>query len=208
MKKLTYLVLVLILGGIIISGLRSCKDLPWNKPSIDTVRVIDTVWQKHDTVIYKKMNVYKTIHDTVAYNKYLPDTNYAVLKKQYLDLVASHTPKHIYLDTIKLPGIKGGIYLIDTLQFNNLRHRSYINNYEIPHVKETITITKVEPSKRQFYLGGGISANQTNISSVQLGALYKTRKDWAFGVFTNINPQGSISYGVQSYWKISLFNRK
>lgn len=208
MKKLTYLVLVVILGGIIVSGVKSCQYYPWNKPSIDTVRVIDTVWQKHDTVIYKKMNVYKTIHDTVAYNKYMPDSNYSKLREQYLELVATHTPKHIYLDTISLPGIKGSIYVIDTLQFNKLRNRSYINNYQIPVIKETLTITKTEPSKRQLYLGGGISANQTNISSVQLGALYKTRKDWAFGVFTNINPQGSISYGVQSYWKISLFNRK
>jgi hypothetical protein len=206
MKRLTYLVLFIMLGAIAFQGLKTCREI--NNRGIDTVRVIDTIWQKHDTVIYRKLKVTQTIHDTVAYNKFLPDTNYAVLKKQYEDLVKLYASKNIYKDTFKIKEIKGLFVINDTVQFNKLQNRGISSKYELPTVKETVTITL--PGKPGFYFGGGISISDPDkqaslplqLNTLSTGLMYKTRKDKLFGVYMGISPSANLVYGFQTYWRL------
>jgi hypothetical protein len=68
-----------------------------------------------------------------------------------------------------------------------------------------MTITKYAEPTRQLYVGGGINnSSLTNFRSVEAGVLYKTKKDQIFGGKVNVNVDGSITYGVQSYWKIKM----
>ena len=195
-----------MLGGIAFQTIKSCNSI--HNLGIDTVRVVDTVWQKKDTVIYKKLKVTQTIHDTVAYNTFVPDTNYAVLKKQYEDLVKLYASKNVYKDTFKIKEIKGEFVINDTVQFNKLQNRGISSKYELPTVKETVTITL--PGKPGFYVGGGISLSDPDkgaalpltLNSLNTGILYKTRKDKLYGVYVGVSPSVRVLYGFQSYWRL------
>jgi len=200
MKKLTYLVLVIILGGIILSSIKSCQEGYWGKPSVDTVRVVDTVWQKKDSIIVKKVKVKQVIHDTVELNNYQAHENYDSLKAQYELLAKLYTNKNLYQDSLVIPEIKGLIVIKDTIQKNLIFGRGFLVNYSLPTVKETITITKTNPPKRQLYVGGGAAPF---IHQVSIGLMYKSKQDKLYGGFATIDPvTNKVSYGVQMYWKL------
>lgn len=196
-----------MLGGIAFQTIKSCNSI--QNLGIDTVRVVDTVWQKKDTVIYKKLKVTQTIHDTVVYNTFVPDTNYAVLKKQYEDLVKLYASKNVYKDTFMIKEIKGEFVINDTVQFNKLQNRGISSKYELPTVKETVTTTL--PGKPGFYVGGGISlsdpdvgaAQPLKLNSLNTGLLYRTGKDKLYGVYVGVSPNVRVLYGFQSYWRLS-----
>ena len=122
---------------------------------------------------------------------------------QYNELTKVFLAKNIYEDTFLLPNLKGSLRVKDTIKNNKLLGRSYEADYIIPTVKEIVTVTKHPIPKRELYVGGGLSASLTNLGIAQAGILYKDRRDKIFGAFVAVVPNGRISYGVQSYWKIS-----
>ena len=159
------------------------------------------MWQHYDTTVKKSTVVIKTIHDTLPV-EYYPHPMYDSLKVQYEELAEDFLAKRIYADTLKIPQLKGLFIVNDTVKNNKLIGSSWSADYIIPTVTETITVIKYPEPKRQVYIGGGLSANTTSLGMAQAGILYKDRKDKIFGAFVAVVPNGKISYGVQSYWKI------
>lgn len=170
-------------------------------PGPDTVKVVDTQWVTKTKTVYKKVHMVKeeTTHDTLI----VPEPMYEPLKEQFEELRDGFVKRRIYKDTLVLDSI-GHVYITDSVRYNKLEGRSLKYHYNLPVVKETTTITKYAAPKRQLYVGGGISANKTNVASVHAGLLYKDRKDRVFGGFVGFDPAGQMSVGVQSYWKITL----
>lgn len=196
-------IIILVLVAIILLQRLGCGSGTGVPPKSDTTIVRDTVWKKYDSVVYKKVKVESVIYDTLP-PEYLPDPAYDSLKVQYNELAHEFLAKKTYADTFQIPQIKGIIIVKDTVKNNELFGRSWTADYILPLAKETITITKQAPQKRQLYVGGGLAANKTNIASVQAGLMYKDRKDRMFGAFVGVQPTGQLSVGVQSYWKITL----
>lgn len=163
---------------------------------------MDTVYReivKHEV---KRLTIHKTDTQYVKEPWMVPDTNYAVLKKQFEDLVTKYASANIYQDTIRIDTI-GVVILTDTVRQNQLRFRNYVHNYKIP----TITITKQVPlpPRRQVYIGGAVGATYpVAISSVQAGMLFKDKKDRVFGASVGLDTRGVMTYSLSSYWKISL----
>ena len=88
---------------------------------------------------------------------------------------------------------------------NWLGKRTLKENYKIPEVTKTVTITKYAEPTRQLYVGGGINATSlSSFRSVEGGVLYKNKRDQILGAKVGINVDGTVIYGVQSYWKIKL----
>jgi len=201
--KITGLIIVGLVGFIFFN--RGCEKGSQAKGP-DTLVVHDTTWQIHDTTIVKKVPFLKEIpvpHE-VLIKTYQADTNYPVLKKQYEELAKKYTSRRVYKDSVKV-GTHGYIEVVDTVSENKLGKRTTKDNFKIPIVKETMTITKYAEPTRQLYVGGGINnSSLTNFRSVEAGVLYKTKKDQIFGGKVNVNVDGSITYGVQSYWKIKM----
>jgi hypothetical protein len=166
----------------------------------DTVIIIDTAWQTHDSLIVKKLKIKEVIHDTLP-AEYIADTNYSTLKLQYEALVSAFLDKNIYADTVKLDTL-GYVAVADTVYKNQLLNRSYKYNYKIPTITVTSTITKYAPAKGSLFIGGGITGNSNQVNSLHGGFLYKSKKDKVFGVNVGIDGNSQIIYGVQSYWKI------
>jgi hypothetical protein len=202
MKLLTKLVVALLIILIGFAGVRSCDSGIFSRPQIDTVRVVDTIWQKKDSIIVKKVKIKQVIHDTVELNNYQPHEDYDSLKAQYLVLASLYTNKNLYQDSLQIPEIKGLIIIKDTLQKNLILGRGFDISYSLPTVKETLTITKTNPPKRMLF--GGLGTNVMVMHpQINLGLLYKDRKNRMYGGFAVLDPMnGNITYGVQAYWKL------
>jgi len=203
MKTTQWMVIILILIGVIFLQRCNCNGGSTEPPKTDTTIVIDTVWKHFDTTVKKPVVIIKTIHDTLPV-EYYPHPMYDSLKVQYEELAKDYLAKRIYSDTLKIPQLKGLFIVNDTVKNNKLMGRSWNADYIIPTVTKTITINNYPEPKRQFYVGGGLSANLSGLGIAQVGILYKDRKDKIFGGFVSVVPNGTLSYGVQSYWKIRL----
>ena len=201
MKQLSSIIIAVLILVLVLREI-ACKGSGSGVPGkADTLVVHDTSWQKYDSVVYKKLKVTETIHDTIPV-EYYPHDMYDSLKVQYEELAKAYLAKNIYKDTFRVPQIKGTFIVNDTVKNNELMGRSWTADYMIPTAKETITITKPAPLKRQLYIGGGIIGSRTQIQSINAGLLYKTKKDRILGVSAGINQQLQPQAGVSLYWKL------
>ncbi len=203
MKKSTLAILIIV-GTLIIYFYNDSKHEGAKGP--DTLVVHDTTWEVHEKTIVKEVPIVHEIpvNHEVLVTKYQPDTNYNGLKKQYDALVKNYASKRVYKDSIKV-GTHGYIQVTDTVSENKLGKRTTKDNFKIPIVKETMTITKYAEPQRQVYVGGGINMrSMSSFSGVEGGLLYKTKKDQIIGAKVGVNVDGSITYGIQSYFKIKL----
>lgn len=172
------------------------------KPN-DTLVVHDTAWKIHDSIVVKKVPVYKEVIVKIASRpEMLPDTNYATLKRQYEALLQLYLNKLVYSDTIRV-GTYGYIAVLDTIAENKLAYRKTQENYKIPIVKETKTITKYAPPVRNLFVGGGITTSKTlGIQGIEAGIIYKTKKDALFNAKASVDLNGTPIYGFGYYHKI------
>ena len=172
------------------------------KPN-DTLVVHDTAWKIHDSIVVKKVPVYKEVIVKIASRpEMLPDTNYDNLKRQYEALLQLYLNKLVYSDTIRV-GTYGYIAVLDTIKENKLAYRKTQENYKIPIVKETKTITKYAPPVRNLFVGGGITTSKTlGIQGIEAGIIYKTKKDALFNAKASVDLNGTPIYGFGYYHKI------
>jgi DNA-binding Lrp family transcriptional regulator len=172
------------------------------KPN-DTLVVHDTAWKIHDSIVVKKVPVYKEVIVKITSRpEMLPDTNYDNLKRQYEALLQLYLNKLVYSDTIRV-GTYGYIAVLDTIKENKLAYRKTQENYKIPIVKETKTITKYAPPVRNLFVGGGITTSKTlGIQGIEAGIIYKTKKDALFNAKASVDLNGTPIYGFGYYHKI------
>ncbi len=159
---------------------------------------------KHDTsVVVKKMKI--ASHDTTYIPEdpiYMFDTSCEAARETFNKLVKKHVTRNMYIDTILIDTF-GKVLVYDTVQFNQLGNRGIVKNYTIPIITRYVKVP-AEP-KRQLYVGGGLLATKDlMINAAELGLIYKTKKDQMYGVKAQLDFKGNLSYGLQSYWKISL----
>ena len=169
----------------------------------DTVTVHDTAWQIHDSIRIKKVPVYKEVEVEVASKpEMLPDTNYANLKRQYMALLQLYINKIVYKDSIKV-GDYGYIAVLDTVKENKIVYRRTRENFNIPVIKETKTITKYAPPVRQLYVGGGVLVNNSlGIDGAEAGLLYKTKSDAIYNLKAGVDINGNVTYGLNYFYKL------
>ena len=203
MRQVILIALGFILGYVLFNQIKGCAS--GEIISSDTVYKSDTVWQKYDSIVVKKVKVKEIIHDTLP-PEYITDPMYDSLKVQYEELAQDYLAKRIYADTLKIPQLKGLFIVNDTVKNNSLIGRSWSADYIIPVITKTNTIThSVEASKKgQVYIGGGLAFNQAFINTGHLGILYKTKKDKIVGGYVAVIPGMQISYGLQTYWKLNF----
>lgn len=169
----------------------------------DTLVVHDTSWIKHDTIIERKVPVpYKVEVPIASKPEMLPDTNYAKLKEQYMALLQLYLNKVVYKDTIRV-GTFGYIALLDTVKENKIAYRRTRDNFDIPVVKETKTITTYAPPTRNLFVGAGVNVNNAlGIRGAEAGMIFKTKKDQLYNVKASVDLDGKVMYGVGYYYKL------
>lgn len=172
-----------------------------NPGKVDTVYKKDTLWAHYDTVVKKPTVIKVIIHDSIPV-PFDPHPDYDSLKAQYLTLVIKHSAKNVYADSLNL-GDYGYLQVQDTVQYNQLGNRSYLVNYKIPTIIDTVTIREQIPEKPALYYGGGVSATGSGVSLMHLGLLYKSKNQHISGVYIGVAPGFKLAYGMHTYWKIS-----
>lgn len=201
-KNILSLAVIVLIAIIVLQRTGCGPDKAPKGP--DTVVVHDTTYEVRDSLIIKKMTVYKTlppVHDTLP-PQYIADTNYAALKVQYEKLLGLFLARNVYVDSLKLDSV-GYVVVSDTVHSNKLDNRGYKYHYKIPTIHTTTTITKYAPLKNQLYAGGGIGGNKTlGVTSLNAGVLLKTKSDQIYSVTVGTNTEGQISYGFQTFWKL------
>ena len=195
-----YLGIIAVLIAIIFLQ-RACT--PKCTKTRELVTIYDTILKHDSSVVVKKMKI--ASHDTTYIPEdpiYMFDTSCEKAKETFNKLVKKHVTRNMYIDTILIDTF-GKVLVYDTVQFNQLGNRGIVKNYTIPIITRYVKVP-AEP-KRQMYIGGGLLATKDlMINAAELGLIYKTKKDQMYGVKAQLDFKGNLSYGLQSYWKISL----
>jgi hypothetical protein len=201
-NKITLAIIASLLLIVIVQ--KTCKPPVQSTTKVDTlVKTTIRYIHVHDT-IYKTVKKYVQIPPKEIPPKYLPDTNYAKLKKQFQQLVNEHLSKNVYIDTLKLDTL-GSITIKDTTQYNRLGKRGYLVDLKIPKRIDSVFITTPAPAKRQVYAGIGTSSTQTlSTFGLRGSLLYKDKKDNMFNPSVTFNTNGTLMYGVDVYFKLKL----
>ncbi len=201
MKKST-LAIIIIIGTLLIYFYNDSKHEGVKGP--DTLVVHDTTWEVHEKTIVKEVPFLKEVpvpHEVLV-TKYQADTSYPGLKKQYDELAKKYASRRVYLDSVKV-GTHGYIQITDTVSENKLGKRTTKDNFKIPIVKETMTITKYAPPTRNIFIGGGVNGTSANkVNGAEAGLLYKDKKDNIFGGKINVSTEGTVGFGFSYYYKI------
>ena len=189
---------IVILLGVVLFQYTKIKNFQPPAPKVDTVTNYIEV---HDTVPGKPKLVKVIDVDTVFYPKieYLPHPDYDILLTQYENLIVKHFSKNVFQTTVP---IKYGIAtIIDTVTENKSIGNQLILDVMFP--EKIITVTKPAPPKREFYVGTIGSATKENfLSGVNLGGLYKDKRDRIYGASRGINDQKLIEYNFSMYIKL------
>lgn len=143
-------------------------------------------------------------------SQYNPSADIIKLTQQYNDLVKQFLSIKNYKDSITLKDTAGnrvGVVNLDqTVSENTLKSTQSSYQLYFPHTTTTITNTIYPKPRSQVYFGGGVSSslNSGNLS-VDLGLLFKNKKDnvlqlsGGYDLFTG-KPLFKIGY----YQKISF----
>ena len=182
---------------------RSCngETIIDHKPEV--VIQIDTVYKHITDTIIKKVPVKSFVYIKPKGPQYTQSSDIDTCNARFSFLLKQHIARRVYQDTLKIDSI-GTVTVIDTVWLNKLGKRIFTTNIKIPTVTKTITITKEKDPVRQFYVGCNLFGNKNALQLLTPGILYKTRKDQIYQANAGINFDGTITYGIGAYWKISF----
>lgn len=204
-KNLISLIIILLILIVILQRFSSCGGQN-KQPIVESDTVTHIYYNYIKDSGQSKPIFIKGERDTVLEKsvEYVPSEDYGELVEQFEKLKQELLSKSIYKDSIQIDTF-GTVTIKDTIQQNKIIGRSFINNLKIP-IKETIiTNTVTQKPKNQFYIGGSLSGNKDNyIHAIDLGILFKNKKDQIIGVKGGLDVTGNWNVGVQSYWKIKL----
>jgi hypothetical protein len=196
----------IVIGVLVIIILlqRGCDGKTISEPIV--VTKYDTIWKKTHDTITKEVKVVKIQYVKPEGPEYTPGEHIDTCRARFNYLLKQHTVRRTYKDTIKLDSL-GTITVIDTVWLNKLGKRTYIKDYKIPLVTKTITIIKQPDPKRQLYIGGNLFGDERTLQSFTPGLIYKDRKDRVYQANVGVNFDGTLIFGLGTYWKINL-NKK
>lgn len=151
-------VIALAIAIVILTLVRRCGN---SKKEPEVIKVVrDTVYVNTKSDTFYTPEVRKT--DTVYKVKYKTDTletfEYRYLKVDSAKILKDYLATRYYSDTVAVQ--YGHVYIQDTVSQNKIKSRGVKTNFEIPIVKETVTI---EIKKRVVgYIGMEAFGNQVS----------------------------------------------
>ncbi|HRP30430.1 MAG TPA: hypothetical protein PKV73_00995 [Agriterribacter sp.] len=204
----TYFKYSVILIGIIVVFLlfRKCGDGgDSNQQNNDTInKKVDTLWlpSKKDTFYTPEVVKIETVYvpyyktDTLETFEYLPIDSAEILK-DYLST-------RYYNDSVKTE--YGIVTIVDTITQNKIKSRGVKTSFNIPIVKETITVR--EKKKNIAYVGfGAMGSEQSFLEQTEITVGFKTKNDKLYSVEAALSRSGNVLIGGKILIPIRL-NKK
>lgn len=213
-------IIILFLAAVVI--IQQCKSVNGTTETItsDTSSVtstsmdrkIDTVWSVRDTFIYVNPKFTGELGPSPTPENMVPSEDYELLKAQYVDLLNKFLMRKRFVDTAYYDS--SFVAVEDMVGSNDLMSRRYDFHVKYPRIKETNTITNtttntvtntITKHPRQVLVGGGINGFSNRlINDVEIGILYKDRKDKLFGITGRMDMDGQPYLGFKMYTVIRL----
>jgi hypothetical protein len=207
LSKIDYRYLIIIILVIIILLQRACS------PGCNTA-VAQTTVTKTDTIYITNTKIVEKIvpskpgkpKPAPKIPQYIPSEDIDTCKARFANLLKEHSKLTIYTDTIFLQDNIGTITVVDSVWLNKLLKRRIINDYKIPIITTTETITNkiTEEARTQWYIGASLFGTAESLELATPGIIIKTKKDQIYQFNAGIDFNGNFSYGVGTYWKIKL----
>ena len=200
--KITNILFVAILALLLVTFFqyRKIKEIETIPTQVDTVLEFIEI---HDTIKAPgKIKFVKGETDTMWLTEieYVPDPEHEKLLQQYMALGNKHFAKNTFETKFPIAGY-GSATLRDTVLENKLIGSGLELDVIFP--SKTITITKPAPPVKQFFIGTSITGGgQQFVNSVNVGGLYKDKKDRIFGGSIGFNDAGRFQYGFSSHIKL------
>lgn len=198
--------LTLIVIGVLIAIIllqRSCTGTSTEPSEPQVIVKIDTVYKHITDTVIKNVPIKSIVYVKPDAPQYDSGENIDTCRARFNYLLKQHIARRVYQDTLKLDSL-GTIVVIDTVWLNKLGKRTKIYDYKIPFVTKTVTIIKEKEPVRQLYIGGNLFGDKNALQLLTPGILYKTKKDQIYQANIGINFDGSLTYGIGAYWKISF----
>jgi hypothetical protein len=201
--KSTNILLLAIIALLLVTVFqwRKIKQIEAQPPVI-----IDTVVEYieiHDTLVQPgKIKFIKGETDTLWLTEieYMPDPEHERLLQQYMVLGNKHFTRNSFETSFPV-GEYGSAIIRDTVLENKLVGSSMELDIKVP--TKIVTVRQPAPLVKQFYIGTSISGDKEEfVNSVNVGGLYKDKKDRIFGASVGFNEAGRLQYGISSYIKI------
>jgi len=205
MQKIKPYLTLIVIGTLVLIILlqRSCSGNVVHPSEPQVTVKIDTVYKHITDTVVKKVPVKSIVYVKPDGPEYTSGEHIDTCRARFNYLLKQHIARRVYQDTLKLDSL-GTIVVIDTVWLNKLGKRTKIYDYKIPYVTKTVTITKEKEPVRQLYIGGNLFGNKNSLQLLTPGLLYKTKKDHIYQANLGINFDGSVTYGLGAYWKISF----
>ena len=200
--KITNILLLAIIALLLVTVFqyKKIRDIEALPTKTDTVVEIIEI---HDTIKTPgKIKFVKGETDTLWLTEieYMPDPEHEKLLRQYMVLGNKHFAKNSF-ETRFPVGEYGVAILRDTVMENKLVGSGLELDVIFP--TKIVTVRHPAPPVSQVYIGTSLTGDKKDfINSVNVGALYKDKKDRIFGVSVGYNGAGHLQYGISSFVKI------
>jgi hypothetical protein len=200
--KITNILLLAIISLLLVTFFqyRKIKEIEALPVKVDTVVEYIKI---HDTLVQPgEIEFIKGETDTLWLTEieYQPDPEHERLLQQYMVLGNKHFAKNSFETRFPIAGY-GSATVRDTVIENKLVGSGLELDVIFP--SKTITVTKPAPPVNNWFIGTSISGDREQfVNSVNVGALYKDKKDKIFGASIGFNETGRLQYGISSYIKI------
>lgn len=175
---------------------------------------IHTVQQPQPIIImpqYQPNQSGPTIYPINIPQQYVPSTDTAELRRQYVWLRDQFLAERRYEDSIQLKDTAGNrvgvVNLKQMVSENMLKYTQPSYQLNFPHTYTTITNTINPKPKNQVYIGlegAGMVSQNINTGNIQLGLLFKNKRDNVFGVSGGATLKGDPIVTFKYYQKIHL----
>lgn len=194
---------VLTIAILLFMFWRGCKNEGKGIKTPDTISVkTDTVWMPSKSDTFYTPAAVKTTYvpeyktDTLEWTEYIPVDTANILK----DYLATR----YYRDSVSVQ--YGRVYINDTVSKNKIISRGVKTSFNIPVVKETVTLQRQR--KTVAYIGfEGVGNHEAIVYGVGASFGLKLKNDKYFGIKALMNKDGNPLYGVE--FKIPIrFNKQ
>lgn len=193
---------ILIIAVLLFMMWRGCRNEGSGKTVPDTLSVkVDTIWVRSKTDTFYQPAVVKTKYVPI----YKTDTleTFEVQKVDTTKILRDYLATRYYQDSISVQ--YGKVYIDDTVSRNKIVSRGVKTAFNVPVVKETVTISR--PPKNIAYLGFEAIGNpQTPLYGVGASLGMKFKNDKYYGLKALMSKEGNPLYGFE--FKIPIRLRK
>lgn len=205
--RVQYFKYSIILIGIIVVFLifKRCGSSGGSVTPNDTIQYkIDTVWVPSKTDTFYTPQVEKV--DTVYEPEYRTDTleTFEYVQVDSAAILKDYLSTRYYQDSLEIQ--YGKVYINDTINKNRIKSRGIRSVFNIPLVKETVTIR--EKKRNVGYVGfGAMGSEQSFLEQTEVTVGFKTKNDKMYAIEAALSRQGSVLIGGKILIPIRL-NKK